>query len=416
MREFFSPDKVKEPRNVKEKALSVTELTRLVKKNLESAFGNVRVWGEVSNLRRPQSGHAYFSLKDENAQIAVVMFRNALSRVKFELKDGLEIFVYGKLTVYEARGNYQIIALSIEPKGAGALELAFRQLVEKLEKEGLFDESRKKELPPYPQRIAIVTSPTGAAVRDMLKVIFTRFPRVRLTIYPVRVQGEGAAEEIAGAIRDLNSIGGFDVMIVGRGGGSLEDLWAFNEEVLARAIFQSAIPIVSAVGHEIDITISDLVADRRALTPTNAGEIVVPRLDLILERLASIRESLGHCIARSLEQTRARLLVAGRILKMRHPVSVLNEMEMRLDDVIGRIFSSVKNYRDVFEERLGGLAARLEALSPLKVLARGFSVTLKLPERKIVKSVKEVARGARLQTLLSDGNITSITEETGEKE
>jgi len=407
MREFFDPQRVKMPVEIGKKALTVTELTRLIKKDLEASFGEVSVRGEVSNLRRPQSGHIYFSLKDETSQLAVVMFRSALSQLRFELKDGLEIYVYGRVTVYEARGNYQVIAAAIEPRGVGALELAFKQLKEKLEKEGLFDPAKKKEIPHLPERVAIVTSPTGAALRDILHMIDTRFPKVWVTIYPVRVQGKGAAEEIASAINDLNALSGFDVMIVGRGGGSLEDLWAFNEEVVARAIFASSIPVISAVGHEMDITISDLVADKRAPTPTGAGEMVVPRLAQIVEEMESVKESLDESITRSVQAAEEALDFVRRVLRMRHPISVLNEMEMRLDDVIGRVHGFVMRIGEVLEERLGGLGGRLEALSPLKVLSRGFSVTLTMPGKNILKSVAQLKIGDTIQTLLRDGEILS---------
>lgn len=272
--------------------LTISEITRRIRGSLEQEFFHVWVVGEISNMKRPISGHVYLTLKDADAQLQTVMFRSVASSVKFELKDGMEVLVFGSVTVYESRGQYQLIIEAIEPKGMGALQLAFLQLKERLGKEGLFDLAHKKALPLFPGKIAIVTSLTGAAIRDIIQVIHRRFAKVKILIYPVKVQGEGAAQEIAQAISDLNTIPDIDVMIVGRGGGSLEDLWAFNEEVVARSIYASKIPVISAVGHEIDITISDLVADKRALTPTEAGELVVPCYDQVSDSLEKIKTRL----------------------------------------------------------------------------------------------------------------------------
>ena len=262
--------------------LTISQLTRQVKNLVEEHFPFVRVIGEVSNCTVAGSGHVYLTLKDEAAQIRAVMWRSKASRLKFELHDGLEVVASGPLEVYEARGTYQLIIEQLIPQGVGALELAFRQLQEKLAAEGLFDPERKRPLPEFPRRIALITSPTSAAVRDLLQVITRRWQAVDLLIIPVPVQGEGAAEEIAAALRSVHRIPQCDVVITGRGGGSLEDLWAFNEEIVARAIYECPIPVISAVGHEIDISISDLVADRRALTPSEAGELVVPlRVEII---------------------------------------------------------------------------------------------------------------------------------------
>ena len=261
------------------RVLTVTELTRLIKAALESEVGTVWVEGEVSNLRQPSSGHLYFTVKDANAQITAVLFRGDQQRLKFKPRDGLQVRVYGEISVYERSGNYQIIVRVLEEAGKGALQAKFEELKEKLQKEGLFDPARKKAIPLLPRHVGVVTSPTGAAIHDILNVISRRFPNLHLVLAPVKVQGEGAAREIAAAIEFLNRRGGFDVLIVGRGGGSLEDLWCFNEEIVARAIAASRIPVISAVGHEIDFTISDFVADLRAATPSAAAELVVGRKD-----------------------------------------------------------------------------------------------------------------------------------------
>jgi len=280
------------PEEVNEKFFTVSEISRGIRTSLEHKFSNIGVLGEISNVRKPSSGHVYLTLKDKNSQLQAVVFRNSASRIKFELKDGMEVISFGSITVYEPRGQYQLIINKIEPKGIGALQLAFQQLKEKLEKEGLFDSAHKKPLPFIPQKIGIVTSPTGAAIKDILNIIDRRFANVEILIYPVKVQGEGAAQEIAEAITGLNSDSDIDVIIAGRGGGSMEDLWAFNEEVVARSIYSSRIPIISAVGHEIDITIADLVADKRALTPSEAGELVVPRKDLLIEKIEKFKARL----------------------------------------------------------------------------------------------------------------------------
>ena len=271
---------------------TVTQLTHQIKTLLESTFPDIWVEGEISNLSIPQSGHAYFTLKDEHSQIRAVMFRSAQRFLKFTLQHGIQVICRGRISVYEPRGEYQLIIDYIEPKGVGALQLAFEQLKTRLEKEGLFDLDRKKALPILPRRIGIVTSPTGAAIRDMLRVIKRRHPKMQILIYPVPVQGAEAAPAIVEALRYFNSEGNVDVIIVGRGGGSLEDLWAFNEETVARSIHASAIPIISAVGHETDYTIADFVADLRAPTPSAAAEMVVESEAAFLENLSMMESSL----------------------------------------------------------------------------------------------------------------------------
>jgi len=267
--------------------LTVTELTTQIRLSLEQAFPELWVQGEVSNLRTPSSGHLYFTLKDQTSQIRAVLFRGVANQLRFALRDGLQVIVRGRLNVYEVRGDYQIILEYLEPKGIGALQLAFEQLKEKLEREGLFDSARKRPLPFFPRKVGIVTSPSGAAIQDMLTVMKRRCPVLSVLIYPVAVQGEGAAEQIAEAIAILGRRRDVEVIIVGRGGGSLEDLWCFNEEIVVRAIAESKVPVVSAVGHEIDFTLADFAADYRAPTPSAAAEVVSPVLGDLIESIGS---------------------------------------------------------------------------------------------------------------------------------
>jgi exodeoxyribonuclease VII large subunit len=399
----------------RKKVFTVSELTANVKYLLETNFQSVWVAGELSNVRIPASGHCYLTLKDAGAQIAGVIWRSTLARVKFEIEDGMKVAVRGSVTVYEPRGNYQIIIDKIEPEGIGALQLAFLQLRDKLQKEGLFDLDKKKPIPFLPRRIGIVTSPTGAAIRDMLNVIGRRFPGIDIILAPVRVQGDGAREEIAEAIKSLNLLNagrlsglpatGIDVMIVGRGGGSLEDLWAFNEEIVARAVFASDIPVISAVGHEIDFTIADFVADLRALTPSEAGEKVVPRKDQLLETLVSRRAALATALRNRVLLMRRRLETLARSYAFRAPLEMLHREEQRLDDVSARMFSAAMMLMSASREKVAGIAGRLDNLSPLKVLSRGYSVTTKGGES--LKNAADVKEGDEIETRLHKGTIHS---------
>jgi exodeoxyribonuclease VII large subunit len=317
----------------------------------------------------------------------------------------------GRIGVYAPRGNYQLIVDALKPRGVGALELAFQQLRRRLEEEGLFDVERKRPLPFLPRRIALVTSPTGAAVRDMVNVIRRRFPPARILLVPVRVQGEGAAEEIAEALRDLGEDPrGSEVVIVGRGGGSLEDLWAFNEEIVARAIAACPIPIVSAVGHEIDVSISDLVADRRALTPSEAGEIVVPRREQLQTDLGARAARLRRAVRVTLGAARDRLRESGRRLAARRPRRLLEERSQRLDEVLSRLGRATSDVLAVRRERLEARAGRLEAMSPLRVLGRGYSLTRRAGESACLRDAREVSPGDELATRLARGSLVSRVE------
>jgi exodeoxyribonuclease VII large subunit len=383
-----------------------------VKALLEGEFGEIWVEGEVSNFRRYESGHCYFTLKDAQAQLSCVMWRGIAAALKFAPADGRQVVARGKLSVYEPRGQYQLVVEWLEQAGLGALWAAFEALKAKLAAEGLFDPARKRPLPAYPRTIALVTSSSGAAIRDLFKVILGRWPKLALLVVPVRVQGEGAAQEIAAGIELVNRHGQADVMIVGRGGGSLEDLWAFNEEIVARAIAASHIPVISAVGHEIDFTISDFVADVRAATPSHAGEIVVPELAAVVEQLERLRTALPEALLARLELARERLRSLAGSWALRAPEERLQQQRQRLDDLQARLEPLARRLCETRAERLAGIAARLEGLSPLRVLERGYSVTERARDGAIVKSADAVKEGELVRTRLWRGRLVSRVENT----
>jgi exodeoxyribonuclease VII large subunit len=380
------------------------------------------VLGEVGDFSRPSSGHLYFTLKDSGSELACVMWRSSAVRVRFELQPGMEVIATGTLDVYMPRGSYQLYVRKLEPRGVGALELAFRQLKEKLEREGLFDAARKRPLPPIPQRIAVITSPSGAAIRDILQTLRRRFPALHVLLFPVRVQGEGAAQEIAAAIRVMNAhataLGGIEAAIVGRGGGSLEDLWAFNEEIVARAIAASAIPIISAVGHETDISISDLVADVRAATPTAAAELVAPRLSNLLEwldqRMRRVARGAGHAI----QLARARLNATLAYDGLARPLRRLRERVQLLDEVQHRLqVAAYSRFRDARQSlnraelallrfRSGGALRRLDerVSDRLHRVLRGLVQPVRVRERGLAE------RLARLQRVSPERRLAAANE------
>ena len=390
--------------------LTVSQLTELVKRAVEEKFPAVWVVGQVSNLSRATSGHIYFTLKDNGSEIGAVIWRGTAQRVPFKIENGQEIVVHGRLTVYEKRGCYQLVVTSVQPKGIGALQLAFLQMRDKLAKEGLFDPMHKRPLPFLPERIGIVTSPTGAAIHDILIMIERRLPQVHIIICPVAVQGDGAAQQIAQAIRDLNDWSAVDVMIVGRGGGSLEDLWPFNEEVVARAIFDSTIPVISAVGHEIDISISDLVADVRALTPTQAGEIVVPSRQMLDEKLEMAERRLARSLTSAVQHARARVEAADRSYGMRSLPERIRLSQQRLDEHWGRIRALAGRELVARRETLSHVKSALQNLNPMNVLSRGYSITMLADEKKPLNSATEVKQGDKLRTVLHKGEIISAAE------
>ncbi len=400
------------------KVLSIGELTRAVRGLLESAFTPVWVEGEVSNLARPASGHVYLTLKDDTAPLKAVVYRGVALRMRFDLRDGLRVIARGRLSVYEPRGEYQLQIEEIQPKGIGPLELAFRQLKEKLSVLGLFEPRRKRPLPRFPRRVALLTSPTGSAVRDVLEILSRRWPSAEVWVCPVRVQGDGAAAEIAEGLRRLNAVGPpdappgrrIDVVIVARGGGSLEDLWPFNEEAVAHAIFRSRIPVVSGVGHEDDLTIADLVADVRALTPSEAAERVVPDRAEVLGWLGELEGRLRTLLLRGVQSARERLADLADRRCFRAPLDRLREEERRLDERGERLARAARQWLAARRERLGSLAGRLEALSPLNVLARGYSVT-RNEIGAVVRDAEQVRPGERVVVRLQRGRVVGRVEE-----
>jgi exodeoxyribonuclease VII large subunit len=391
------------------KFLSVSELNELIKGTLESRLEAVWVQGEISNFRVPPSGHFYFTLKDDKSQICAVMFRRQGVGLRFLPENGLAVLCFGKVSLYSVRGDLQLYVDDMEPQGQGALYLAFEQLKKKLAAEGLFAQERKKPLPFLPATIGIVSSDRGAALHDMLRIIRDRYTDRRVVIRPVRVQGEGAAKEIAEAIADLNCFAGVDAIIVGRGGGSLEDLWAFNEEIVARAIYASKIPVVSAVGHEIDFTIADFVADHRAPTPTAAAEFILPRKRDLLEQIRVLELQLLKEMEFKLETAKENL--NALLKRLADPGRKLRENQQRLDelsiDLLRRFQERVRQSKNSLAE----LAGRLSALSPLAVLERGYAIAHKLPEERIVKSAAALQAGDLIRVTFAEGQSFCRVEE-----
>ena len=393
------------------KIYRVAELTRRIKILLEGEFPGVWVEGEVSNVRRPGSGHLYFTLKDEESQLQAVLYRSQVARMRFELKDGIQVVALGDVSVYERGGRYQLTVSEIEPKGLGALQLAFEQLKKRLQEEGLFDGSRKRPIPLLPERIGIVTSPSGAAIRDILSVIGRRFANVRVLISPVRVQGETAAAEIVEAIDGLNRRGDVDVIIVTRGGGSLEDLWAFNEEPVARAIARSRIPVISAIGHEIDFTIADFAADLRVPTPSAAAELVVAKKSELQDRLAALSSRLTSSARQLLSELRRRLIVCARSYVLQAPENVVRQYQQVLDEFGGRLERSFRHRLVLGRAGLAGVAGRLEALSPVSVLSRGYSVVFRERDGAVVAASSQVRPGEAVRLRLARGGFTASVKE-----
>lgn len=390
--------------------ISVTELVTAFKEVVETSLPPCCVEGEISNCRRSPTGHFYLTLKDDQSEIGAVIWKSSALRMKFQPKDGMKVLATGALQVYVARGSCQFIINRLLPQGVGELELAFRQLRDKLAAEGLFDEERKRPLPRVPRRIALVTSPTGAAVRDMIQVITRRWPAAQIVILPVRVQGDGAAREIARALAMVHRIPEVDVVITGRGGGSLEDLWCFNEEIVARAIAACQIPVISAVGHEIDVSIADLVADRRALTPSEAGELVVPDMKELRAGMSQLAGRMERVLRNRIDRARLRLQgLEGRAL-LRRPMTLVDERRQRCDDLAERAFRSVNLRLERLRQQLSSTAAALDAMSPLRVLSRGYSLTMRT-DHSVVSSVADVRPGDRLRTRLQDGVLESTVDE-----
>ncbi len=387
------------------KIYTVSDLTAEIRATLEDSFSGIWVEGEISNFHQHSSGHMYFSLKDEASQIRVVMFRTANRQLKFQPKDGLALLVYGELSVYERRGEYQIVAEYMEPKGLGALQLAFEQLKEKLRAEGLFDDIRKRPIPLLPRRIGVITSPTGAAVRDILHVLRRRFAGVDVLIYSVAVQGDQAAPDIVEALGELNRRGGLDVVIVARGGGSIEDLQAFNEETVARAIAVSKIPVISAVGHEVDYTIADFVADLRAPTPSAAAELVIAKQDELMQRLDDLEARMTGVMRSRLHGLRVRMSGLDRHLRLLNPIERIRMQRRCLTERWKDLTGWANRRLTVLQSELKATAGKLDALSPLAILHRGYSICLRLPGHEIVKDSSAVKAGDLVEVRLHHGRL-----------
>jgi exodeoxyribonuclease VII large subunit len=414
------------------KVFTVGELTRQIRGALETKFGGVWVQGEISNYKLYPSGHQYFTLKDQRAQIACVIWRDAIAPPREPLVDGTQVQIYGTVTVFEARGQYQFNVQILQPRGVGLLQAKFEALKRKLEADGLFASERKRSLPKFPRRIGIVTSPSGAAIRDMLNVLRRRAPWLQILINPVRVQGTGAAQEIAVAIRELASpnkaFTPLDLIVVTRGGGSIEDLWEFNEEIVARAIFNSTVPIVSAVGHEIDFTICDFVADLRAPTPSAAAELIVPdmidlqrridgctralsrqllsRIRDAQQRLDHARETLQRCLAHKIDSYKRGLLHVTRALQARSPARELVIRRNRFADLHRRLVASPGRLLESAQHRFQRIEGILRVLGPQATLRRGYSITLN-EHGKIVRTITAVRPKMKIRTRVSDGEFGS---------
>ncbi len=445
----------------KPSVFSVSELTRRIRFTLERSVGYVWVEGEISNLTYHTSGHIYFTLKDAQSQVSAVMFRGEAARLSFRLEDGQQVQVYGRVTVYEKRGNYQIVVETAQPAGLGRLQAAFEALKRKLQGEGLFEEGRKRSLPTFPRTIGVVTSPDGAALRDFCRILNRRFAGIRMVVAPVRVQGEGAAAEIAAALDLLNSAemekldARVDVIAIIRGGGSIEDLWAFNEEEVARAVARSDLPTISGVGHEVDFTICDFVADVRAATPSAAAELIIRSKAEFVSELMDLADAMGRCARISVGEWHRRFTEAREAFRAREPRRILREWRQRLDEAMsGLQAGGRRGIREIrgrwegaagrfqvcnpklaltacrgalvsWEERLEARQAegmnrirhrvelarrRLDLLSPRATLARGYSITLDAESGRIVKSAAAVIQGQRLRTQVADGEIQSAVE------
>lgn len=398
---------------MEQKILSVTELNQLVRGKLERDpdLQSVCIRGEISNYKLYPSGHHYFSLKDSESAIRCVLFKgNALS-LRFRPENGMQVLAVGRVSLYPRDGSYQFYCTRLLPDGAGDLSVAFEQLKQKLFQEGLFDPAHKKQLPAFPHRIGIVTSPAGAAVHDMLRILRKRYPLSRVILLPVRVQGAEAPGEIARAIDYANAHAIADVLIVGRGGGSVEDLWAFNDEGVSRAIFRSRIPVVSAVGHEPDVTISDFTADLRAATPSNAAELVAPDQSELRAALEGMRGSMLASMRQRLTRSRQQLTGLSASPMLRNPMNYLQERRLRLDKLTGDFRRVGTRLLQARRQGLIRLSASLDAMSPLKVLARGYSMTADADGR-LISSVTEVSPGQSLTILVSDGRIRAAVERT----
>ncbi len=385
---------------------TVSELNQFIKDLLDNVppLQEVLLRGEVSNYKMYPSGHHYFTLKDSQCSLKCVMFKGSAMRLRFRPENGMQVIAAGRVSVYPRDGAYQLYCTSLTPEGAGDLSVAFEQLKEKLRKEGLFDERHKKPLPKYPRRIAIVTSPAGAAVHDMIRILRRRYPIAKVLLLPVRVQGTEAPAEIAGAIRYADRHKLADVLITGRGGGSLEDLWAFNDERVARAIYEAEVPVISAVGHEPDVAISDFVADRRASTPSNAAEIAVPDMAELLRTLGGMEQRMQQGTQRCIGYRRERLEALAEKRVLTESTAYLEDRRQDIDHLTHRLCAGMRSASGQAAQRFGALAAALDALSPLKVLGRGYALA-QTEDGTVLRSSGQVNTGDRVHVRLSNGGI-----------
>jgi exodeoxyribonuclease VII large subunit len=400
-----------------ERVLTVSQLTALLKGVVEESFPSVWVAGEISNFSQPQSGHCYFTLKDEGAQLRAVLWRTTATRLKLQLHDGLDVVCRGRLDLYPPRGSYQLVVDELQPKGMGALELALRQRREKLAKEGLFDPARKRRLPQFPRRIGVVTSPTGAAIRDFLQVLKRRWRGIEVLVFPARVQGDCAADEVVAGIKAANRVTpGVDVLVITRGGGSLEDLWCFNEESVVRAIAASEVPTISAIGHEIDVTLADLAADVRALTPSEAAERVAPSTEDVTESVRSLGMRLNTSMAMRVAHLRSRLDALATRPAFSRPTEGVRLRERRADELSLRLHAAAKSLLRDRQSALATVAGKLETLSPLSVLGRGYSLTYKADDQRLIAAAADVRPGERIVTRFGQGTAVSVVESIEKQE
>lgn len=457
MQDLFFDDKHSDGRAV----YSVSRLNQEVRQLLEGVYPLIWVEGEISNFSRPSSGHCYFSLKDQDAQVRCAMFRNTAQRLRFQPKDGMQVLIRARVGLYPARGEFQLVVEHMEDAGDGRLRRAFEELKRKLQREGLFDAANKQALPAPPRRLGIITSPTGAAIHDVLTVLKRRYPSLPVLIYPVPVQGDGAAEKIAAAIQQASERDEVDLLLVTRGGGSLEDLWAFNEEVVARAIHACALPVISAIGHEIDLTIADLVADQRAPTPSAAAEMISPdtsawaqqlarhetrlqqqmqlqlnrwqeklswlkrrveqhhpqrRLQDANQRLDGLQLRLEQRLRQRLRELRVRQQHAEKRLQQRSPLAGIKIQQNHLSDLQQRLTLATRHQFQLCEQQLSFYAHRLDTISPLATLARGYAVVRQEPEGEILRTASAIAPGERITATLAEGQLHCLVEAISESQ
>ncbi len=419
-----------------DRVYTVTEITKLIKQELESAFPLIWVEGELSDLTRAHSGHVYFTMKDETSQLRGILWKSAAQKVPFKLENGLQVIARGQINVYEPRGQYQLIVDAVEPKGKGALQLAFEQLKEKLGKEGLFDPAMKKTLPLFPKKVGVITSPRGAAIVDIIRTLERRFAKLHILIYPVRVQGEGAAKEIVEGLVYLGSLPDVDVIIVGRGGGSMEDLWAFNEEIVARAIFACPIPVISAVGHEVDFTISDFVADIRASTPSAAAEMVVEKEQAFEEWIQNLEKRLNHHVKYILQEQKNNVLSLIHHQAFQNFKLKLLNLSQRIDELEAAAGRSIQNMRQwilegrartvLYEEKMSSLirqkiqnlkglweklSVEMDGLSPLNILKKGYTLCWDDKNQDLIRTVDEVRERDKVAVSFLKGELSCIVQE-----